>query len=100
MTDEGQIPDDTIREKVERGRLIIGELAAILKGLPDPNVGDLLGTGSVDDLLKAILDPSTVKDYPNYAEFFLQNKTRSTILALMRYAITINLISEAVPPTG
>jgi|GEM_PF-1799978 hypothetical protein len=90
MTDEEQIPDDTIREKVERGRLIIGELAAILKGLPDPNVGDLLGTGSVDDLLKAILDPSTVKDYPNYAEFFLQNKTRSTILALMRYAITIN----------
>lgn len=31
-----------------------------------------------------------MKDYPNFAEFFLQNKARSTILALIRYAITMN----------
>lgn len=90
MADKEQILDDKIREKVERGRQIIGELADILKELPDSSVGELLRTGSLEDLLRAILDPSTAKDYPNYAEFFFQNKARSTILAQIRYAITIN----------
>lgn len=55
MTDGEQIPDDKIKEKVERGRIIITELAAILKELPDSSAGELLGTGSMDDLLKSNL---------------------------------------------
>jgi hypothetical protein len=90
MDDVEQITGDKISEQVERGKQIIRELAVILKELPDSSVHELLGTGSLDDLLKAILDPSRVKDYPSYAEFFLQNKARSTILALIRYAITMN----------
>jgi hypothetical protein len=90
MEDEAQVTTDEIGEKVQRGKAIIRELAVILKELPDSSVGELLGTGLADDLLKAILDPFTVKDYPSYAEFFFQNKWRSTILAGIRHAITIN----------
>lgn len=77
-------------EKIERGKQIIKELASILQELSDSDVGKLLDTGAIDDLLKAILDPSMVKNYPNIAEFLLANKTRASLLALMRYAITQN----------
>jgi hypothetical protein len=90
MAEDAQIMANEIRKKVERGRQIIIELAAILRELPDSSVDELLGTGLTDDLLKAILDPLTVKYYPSFAEFFLQNKARSTILAQIRYAITRN----------
>jgi hypothetical protein len=61
MAEDAQIMANEIREKVERGRQIISELAAILRELPDSSVGELLGTGLTDDLLKATLDPLTVK---------------------------------------
>ena len=78
-------------EKIERGKQIIKELADILKELSDSEVGKLLGTGAMDDLLRAILDSSKVKKYPSIAEFLLANKTRASLLALMRYAITLQL---------
>lgn len=77
-------------EKIERGKQIIKELSGILRGLPDSEVGELLGTGPMADLLEAILDPSEVKKYPNIAEFLLANKNRAWLLAQMRYAITLN----------
>lgn len=77
-------------EKIERGKQIIKELADILQELSDSEVGKLLGTGAIDDLLRAILDPSKVKKYPSIAEFLLANKARASLLALMRYAITQN----------
>jgi len=90
MADNGAIIGEDIHGKVQRGREIVSELSAILKELPDSSIGELFAAGLGDDLLKAILDPSTVKDYPSYAEFFFQNKARSTILAGIRHAITIN----------
>lgn len=77
-------------EKIERGKQIIKELTYILQELSDPEVGKLLGTGAMDDLLRAILDPSKVNNYPNIAEFLLANKNRASLLALTRYAITQN----------
>lgn len=77
-------------EKIERGKQKIKELASILQELSDSDVGKLLGTGAIDDLLKAILDPSKVKKYPNIAEFLLANKTRASLLAIMRNVITNN----------
>jgi hypothetical protein len=77
-------------EKIERGKQIVEELSGILRELPDSEVLELLGTGAMADLLKAILDPSEVKKYPNIAEFLLANKIRASLLAYMRYAITQN----------
>ena len=75
---------------IERGMRITDELAAILRQISDDDVGRLLGTGAMNNLMNAILDPGKVKEYPNIAEFLLANKTRASLLALMRHAITIN----------
>jgi hypothetical protein len=77
-------------EMIERGKKIAAEVAAIVRQLSDQEVGELLGTGVMDDLLKAILDPKRVKNYPNIAEFLLANKARASLLALVRHAITQN----------
>jgi hypothetical protein len=87
-------------EKIERGKQIIKELAGILQELSDSEVGKSLGTGAMDDLLKAILDPSKVKKYPSIAEFLLANKTRASLLALMRYAITQNYSFKSINMAG
>ena len=83
---------------IQRGKKIAAEVAAILRQLSDPEVGELLGTGVMDDLLKAILDPKKVKEYPSIAEFLLANKARASLLALMRYAITKNYSFKAGQP--
>ncbi|MGB7533959.1 MAG: hypothetical protein WA977_13455 [Halobacteriota archaeon] len=87
-------------EKIERGKQIIKELADILKELSDSEVGKLLGTGAMDDLLRAILDSSKVKKYPSIAEFLLANKTRASLLALMRYAITQDYSFKSINKEG
>lgn len=84
MIDDTQNEAGMNQNKISRGLELIAELSCILKELPDSEIAKLLGNGSMDNLLKAILDPSSVKNYPTYAEFFLQNKTRSTILAQIR----------------
>jgi hypothetical protein len=95
MADEPKAIDKAINEKVERGKQIVRELTGILQDLPDLDVGKLLGTEAMDDLLSAILDPSTVKNYPTIGEFFLQNKMRAITLARIRHAITINYSIKA-----
>ena len=87
-------------EKIERGKQIIKELADILKELSDSEVGKLLGTGAMDDLLRAILDPSKVKKYPSIAEFLLANKTRASRIALMHYVITKNYSFKGINKEG
>ena len=76
MIEDVQPEDGKNQDKFERGLQIVGELSSILKELPDSDVAEFLGNGAMYDLLEAILDPSTVKNYPTYAEFFLQNKMR------------------------
>ena len=87
-------------EKIERGKQITKELVDILQELSDSEVGKLLGTGAMDDLLRAILDPSKVKRYPSIAEFLLANKTRASLLALMRYTITQNYSFKSINMAG
>jgi hypothetical protein len=60
--DVTQIADEKTKEKIGRGRQIIKDLTNILKELPDADVGELLNNGELESLLKAILDPSTVKN--------------------------------------
>jgi len=85
-------------ERIRRGKEIAAELTAILRQLSDSEVGELLGKGAMDDLMRAILDPKSVKEYPNIAEFLVANKTRSSLLALVRYAITRNYSFKAGEP--
>ncbi|MCL4264875.1 MAG: DUF4263 domain-containing protein [Anaerolineae bacterium] len=80
----------TDRNSVYRGKQILEELSLIIQKLTDSEVAELLGTGLLDNLLKAILDPSERSNYPNLNEFLLANKTRATLLAVMRYALTHN----------
>lgn len=82
-------------EKIKRGKEIINELVDILSELSDSEVGELLGTGAMNNILKAILESSKVSQYPNIAEFLLDNKNRAHLLALIRYAITNNYSFKA-----
>ncbi len=87
MVADAQSADESNQEEIERGKQLIKELAKILRMLPDQDIGKLLGIGEIEDLLVAILDPSTVENYPTYAEFFFKNKRRSVIFAHMSYII-------------
>lgn len=84
-----------MNEKIKRGKQIIDELARIISELPDTEIAELLGRGAINDILKAILDPSKLRRYPNIAEFLLDNKNRAHLIALMRYAITQNYSFKA-----
>lgn len=75
---------------IYRGQQIIGELSGILRRLSDSEVVEMLANGAVDDLFDAILAPSEVKKYPDLHEFFLANRGRSSLLAVIRHAITQN----------
>ena len=85
---------------IEEGKEIISDLVEILNQLSDDDVVQLLGTGSLNDLLKAILDPSLESQYPNLNEFLLANKGRAAILALLRYAITNNYSFRGIDKDG
>jgi hypothetical protein len=87
-----------MKPMIERGTQLVSELAEILRQISDDEVGELLGTGAMDSLLKAILNASEVGKYPNIAEFLLANKTRSSLLAMIRYAITRNYAFKAGQP--
>lgn len=82
-------------EKITQGKRIISEFEDILHELSDSEVGELLDNEALTRLLEAIFDTSKVKDYPNIAEFFLANKTRSTIMAWIRLAIYQNYSIKA-----
>jgi hypothetical protein len=72
---------------IKQGKEIIDDLVKILNQLSDDDVVELLGTGPLNDILKAILDPSRKSQYPNLNEFLLANKGKAALLALLRYVI-------------
>lgn len=86
----------TNQNSVERGKQILQELAIIIRDLSDVQVVELLGTGLLDDLLKALLDPSETSNYPNLDEFLLAKKNRATIIASIRNAITQNYALKGI----
>ena len=77
-------------KKIGEGKRHIEDLSKILHELSDEEIGDFFKDGMMDDLLKSILDPSGIKKYPDAAEFFLANKNRSSLIAGIRYAISLN----------
>ena len=77
-------------EKIEEGKQLIEDLSEILRVLSDEEIGEFFKEGTMDYLLNSILNPSDIKKFPNAAEFFLANKNRSSLLAGVRYAITLN----------
>ena len=77
------------QEKIEKGKELIKELSSILKELSDIEVG-VLGTGILNDLIPAIFDASYIKKGEKVGDFFLANKMRTTIVALIHYRITKN----------
>lgn len=83
-------------EKVARGRHAVDELVKILSDLSDPEIGDLVASGTINDILKATLDGSKVRQYPNIAEFLLDNKNRAHFVALLRELITRNYSFKAI----
>jgi hypothetical protein len=73
---------------IEKCKMLLLELATILRSLSDTDVPRLLGDGTLDELLNAILDPRDVGKFPSIAEFFLANKQRSSLIAAIRSALT------------
>ena len=86
----------TDQDSIEQGKQILKELTIILRNLSDTQVPELLGTGLLDDLLKALLDSSETSNYPNLDEFLLAKKNRSTIIAGIRNAITQNYALKGI----
>jgi len=87
-------------ELIGRGQELTKELAGILRQLSDREVLDLLGKGSLNELLNAIFDPSDKSNYPNLQEFLLANRGRALLVALLRYAITQNYSFDGVSQDG
>lgn len=85
---------------VNQGKELISRLVEILNQLSDDDVIELLGKGSLNDLIKAILDPSLNNQYPNLNEFLLANKGRSALLAMLRHVITNNYSFQGVSEDG
>lgn len=75
---------------VERAEVLLCKLTEASGNLSDREVAEALGQGALDNFLNAILDPDTVSDYPSIADFFLENRNRAALLALLRVAITRN----------
>lgn len=76
--------------KGKEARQLIEKLVSVLHELSDSELTELINNKAFDDLLKGILDPSTVSNFKNYAEFFDANKIRSTLIASLRRVITKN----------
>jgi hypothetical protein len=83
-------------ENVARARQIVDELVKILSELSDPEIGDLMASGAIDEILKATLDGSKARQYTNIAEFLLDNKNRAHFVALLREVITRNYSFKAI----
>ncbi len=87
-------------KEIDRGKQLGEELSTIIRNLPDDAVGELLGHGVLDNLLKAILDAEEAKKYPSIAEFFLANRNRAYLIALLRHAITNNYALKGTSKQG
>jgi hypothetical protein len=61
-------------EKITKEKKTIEELTNIIHDLTGIELQELINTGAVDTLLKAIIDPLKVEKYPNIAEFLLYDK--------------------------
>jgi hypothetical protein len=90
----------TDQNPVDRGKQALEDLALIIRDLSDAEVIELLGTGSLDNLLKAVLDPSERSNYANLNEFLLARKSRASLIAGIRYAITHNYALEGISKDG
>ena len=87
-------------ELIRRGQEITKELSDILRQLADREVIELLGTGSLHELLNAIFDSSDTSNYPDLQEFLLANRGRASLVALLRHAITQNYSFKGVSKDG
>lgn len=74
--------------KIRRARELVEELTGVVDDLSDREVGRALGDGILDDFVRAILDPDEVSEYSIIADFFLENRNRATLLAVLRAGIT------------
>lgn len=68
---------------------LLREASAILKRVPDVEVGRLLGDGILGDFIEAIAEPRVAGESTMY-EYLLANRHRLQLLALVRQAITQN----------
>jgi hypothetical protein len=77
-------------ERIHKAKELADKLSGLVSDMSDNEFSDFVDTGAFNNLLEAVLDPSAVRNYPSIAEFFLANKRRSQLLALLRHAITYN----------
>lgn len=80
--------------KKEEIHKLLKKVNALLKNLPQEERFSTLGTGIIDDLLKAIAPPKRKEE--SIYEYLLKNKEGLTILSLMRLAIQMNYSIKGV----
>lgn len=87
------LPGESYHGEVEgspaaRAAAAVEELLTVLPKLTDDEVSGVLAPDRLIRMLTALLDPSSVTEYNNLAEFFVANKHRATTVALLRHVIT------------
>lgn len=64
------------------------ELSRLCQEVQDRDITKLFDQGALDELMTSILDTSQCHNFPSIADFFLENKNRSSLVAAIRRAIT------------
>jgi hypothetical protein len=79
-----------MKERITEAKSLLQKASEIIQEVSDVEAAKILGDGVLDILLHSILKPK--KDFPDISiyDYLLQNKHRTTLVALLRYAITHN----------
>lgn len=75
-------------EKVKEAQKHIEKASEIIKNVSDDEAAEILGQGSLNLFLNSILKPKN--DDSSVYDYLLENKYRSTLLAIIRHTITVN----------
>lgn len=76
------------KRDINRTKRLAREFAEAIRELDDEDVPAALGSGGLNDVLEALLDPKTASG--RIGDYFLRHKNRATMIALLRHAITQN----------
>lgn len=74
-------------EDLKKGRQTLEELTKLIQNLSDQEISKLFDKESIHLFLTSIVDPKKAKEYPDLGEFFLQNKNKTQIIAILRFLI-------------
>ena len=74
-------------DNLEQATNLLKELALLIQGLSDEEIGKLFNDSNMSAFLESILNMTHYKKYPSIAAFLLASKNRSRTIAAFRQLI-------------